>query len=66
MVIISLLDLPLELPPDSPARKYGLNSFIDGLPEYISRCMTVSLSSTVKLNYTRSNLRRRYGGRSCH
>lgn len=38
MVIIALLDLPLELPPDAEARKYGFNTFLDGLPEYLSRC----------------------------
>ncbi|OAX78820.1 hypothetical protein ACJ72_06869 [Emergomyces africanus] len=40
MVMISLLDLPLELPPDSPARHAGLDTFINGLPEYLSRCQT--------------------------
>lgn len=39
MVMISLLGLPLSLPPDSPARQGGLESFVDGLPEYLSRCM---------------------------
>lgn len=38
MVIISLLDLPLELPADAPARQYGLETFTSGLPEYLSRC----------------------------
>lgn len=38
MVIISLLDLPLELPPDAEARQYGLEKFTSGLPEYLSRC----------------------------
>ena len=40
MVIISLLALPLELPPNAPARAYGLTSFVDGLPQYLSRCQT--------------------------
>ncbi|OAT06004.1 protein farnesyltransferase subunit beta [Blastomyces gilchristii SLH14081] len=40
MVIIALLDLPLQLPPDSPARHAGLDTFISGLPEYLSRCQT--------------------------
>ncbi|KAL1969552.1 hypothetical protein VTN77DRAFT_8990 [Rasamsonia byssochlamydoides] len=40
MVIISLLDLPLELPPDAEARRYGLETFVSGLPEYLSRCQT--------------------------
>lgn len=38
MVAISLLNLPLELPPEAEARKYGLRTFLDGLPEYLSRC----------------------------
>ena len=38
MVIITLLALPLELPPNAPARARGLTSFLDGLPEYLSRC----------------------------
>jgi protein farnesyltransferase subunit beta len=40
LVAISLLDLPLELPPDSPARKAGLETFNDGIGTYISRCQT--------------------------
>lgn len=40
LVIISLLSLPLELPPDAPARAAGFTSFNDGLGEYISRCQT--------------------------
>ena len=40
MVMISLLALPLELPLDAPARARGLTSFVDGLPEYLSRCQT--------------------------
>lgn len=39
MVIISLLDLPLDLPPESNARQSGLRTFLDGLPEYLARCM---------------------------
>jgi protein farnesyltransferase subunit beta len=46
MVIIALLDLPLELPPDAEARSYGFNTFIDGLPEYLSRCEATSLLFT--------------------
>lgn len=38
MVIISLLALPLDLPPNAPARGAGLTSFTDGLPQYLSRC----------------------------
>ena len=40
MVMISLLALPLELPPDAPARRAGLETFVDELPEYFSRCQT--------------------------
>ncbi|OAL52414.1 terpenoid cyclases/Protein prenyltransferase [Pyrenochaeta sp. DS3sAY3a] len=39
-VIISLLNLPLELPPDSPARKHGFTSFTDGLGEWVARCQS--------------------------
>lgn len=39
MVMISLLDLPLDLPPDAEVRQAGMESFVDGLPEYLSRCM---------------------------
>ena len=38
MVLISLLALPLELPSSAPSRIHGLRSFLDGLPEYLSRC----------------------------
>lgn len=38
MTIISLLALPLELPPNAPTRAHGFTSFLDGLPEYLSRC----------------------------
>ncbi|KAL8936429.1 MAG: hypothetical protein Q9216_004933 [Gyalolechia sp. 2 TL-2023] len=40
MVMISLLGLPLSLPSDAPARRGGLESFVDGLPGYLSRCQT--------------------------
>ena len=38
MVIIALLNLPLELPPDAPARQSRMTSFTDKLPEWLSRC----------------------------
>lgn len=44
MTIIALLAIPLELPPNAPARASGFTSFLDGLPEYLSRC-TESCSS---------------------
>jgi protein farnesyltransferase subunit beta len=40
LVVISLLDLPLDLPPGAPARASGLTTFNDGLGAYISRCQT--------------------------
>ncbi|MCJ1270655.1 CAAX farnesyltransferase (FTase) subunit beta [Lobaria immixta] len=40
MVLISLLALPLELPSSAPSKIHGLHSFLDGLPEYLSRCQT--------------------------
>lgn len=40
MTIIVLLAIPLELPPNASARVNGFTSFLDGLPEYLSRCTT--------------------------
>lgn len=40
MTIITLLNLPLKLPDDAPARQHGLTSFLDGLGEWIGRCQT--------------------------
>lgn len=40
MVIISLLNLPLELPPESPARIKGDETFLTNLPEWVARCQT--------------------------
>lgn len=40
LVAISLLNLPLSLPPESPARQAGFETFFDGLGDYISRCQT--------------------------
>ena len=40
MVMISLLNIPLDLPPKAPSRAKGLTSLLDGLPEYLSRCQT--------------------------
>lgn len=39
LILITLLSLPLDLPQDAPARSSNYNTFIDGLPEWISRCM---------------------------
>jgi len=40
LVALSLLRLPLALPPGAPARQAGLTTFKDGLGEYLSRCQT--------------------------
>ncbi|KNG45906.1 CaaX farnesyltransferase beta subunit Ram1 [Stemphylium lycopersici] len=40
MVILSLTNLPLELPPDAPARKHGFTTFTDGLGDWISKCQS--------------------------
>ena len=40
MTIITLLSLPLELPPNAPARQSGMTSFLDGLGEWVGRCQT--------------------------
>ncbi|KAK0385321.1 hypothetical protein NLU13_7797 [Sarocladium strictum] len=39
-VIISLLNLPLDLAPDSPARASGHTRLFDGLAEWVRRCQT--------------------------
>jgi protein farnesyltransferase subunit beta len=40
MVLLSLLNLPLSLPHDSPGRAAGFETFTDGLPEWLGRCQT--------------------------
>lgn len=40
VVILSLLNLPLDLPPESSARAHGLTSFTDGLGDWISKCQS--------------------------
>ncbi|KAK5118827.1 hypothetical protein LTR62_000036 [Meristemomyces frigidus] len=40
MTALTLLNLPLELPPDCPAREAGLTHFTDKLGEWISTCQT--------------------------
>lgn len=40
LVALSLLNLPVELPPTAPARRAGLTAFGDGLGPYLSRCQT--------------------------
>ncbi|KAF2874469.1 terpenoid cyclases/protein prenyltransferase alpha-alpha toroid [Massariosphaeria phaeospora] len=40
LVVLSLLNLPLSLPPDAPARKHGLTTFLDKLGAWVSSCQT--------------------------
>lgn len=40
MVIMTLLNLPLELPGDAPAREHGLTTFTDKLAEWVSQCQS--------------------------
>ncbi|EOA91881.1 CAAX farnesyltransferase (FTase) subunit beta [Exserohilum turcicum] len=40
MVILSLTNLPMELPPDAPARNHGLTTFTDKLGDWVSRCQS--------------------------
>jgi protein farnesyltransferase subunit beta len=40
MIILSLLNIPLELPADAPARKHGLTTFTDKLGEWVSKCQS--------------------------
>lgn len=42
--IISLLDLPVDLPLDSPARRAGLGTLTERIPEYLSRCKIIASS----------------------
>ncbi|KAF4633830.1 hypothetical protein G7Y89_g4287 [Cudoniella acicularis] len=40
LVILSLLDLPLDLPKDSPAYSSSCTTFLSNLPEWVARCQT--------------------------
>ncbi|KAK3111120.1 CAAX farnesyltransferase (FTase) subunit beta [Teratosphaeriaceae sp. CCFEE 6253] len=40
MTVITLLNLPLALPADAPARKAGLTSFTDKVGDWVSRCQS--------------------------
>ena len=40
LVTMSLLNLPLELPPSAPAREHGLTNLLDNLGDWVSRCQT--------------------------
>lgn len=40
LVVLSLLNLPLDLPPDAPSRKDGLVSFTDRLGKWVSTCQS--------------------------
>ena len=48
MVIIALLQLPLDLPPNALARALGMTSFLDKLPEWLGRC-ELSLSGALSI-----------------
>lgn len=56
MTIISLLDLPLDLPPDVEARHAGLENLISGLPEYLSRSknLFILISSMVLIDISQA------------
>lgn len=49
MVMISLLNLPLELPPTSKAMIEGTETFLTGVPQYLSRCVLLALSPVATL-----------------
>lgn len=40
VVVLSLLNLPLDLPPDAPARLGGRTTFTDGLADWVARCQS--------------------------
>jgi protein farnesyltransferase subunit beta len=40
LVILSVINLPMDLPLDAPARQHGLTTFTDGLGEWISKCQS--------------------------
>lgn len=40
MTILTLLNLPLELPPAAPARQAGMTTFLDRLGEWVGKCQT--------------------------
>ena len=61
MTIVALLAIPLELPPNAPARASGFTSFLDGLPEYLSRCTIKARSNCLYyelIRELRPNVRR--------
>ncbi len=71
-MIITLLNLPLELPRDSPAWTNESATLLTGLGEWIRRCRSLFLMPiNVRPNFLRSNFRRwllwptRCGGSRC-
>jgi hypothetical protein len=54
-LLITLLDLPLELPKDSPASSRGMTSLLSGLPEWIARCGYPSMIYASSTNMKRPN-----------
>jgi hypothetical protein len=57
MVMIALLDLPPELPPDASARQFGFDTFASGLPEYLSRCKNGHVARLAKSTNNGSQVR---------
>jgi hypothetical protein len=45
LIMVSLLNLPLELPSTAAANVSGQDTFLTGLPEYLSRCKSSSRDS---------------------
>lgn len=40
LVVLSLLNLPIDLPQDAPARKHGFTTFTDELGNWVSKCQS--------------------------
>ena len=51
VVIISLLNIPLELPSDSPAKSRETNTLLTGIPEYVRRCKSVLCYFQISTKY---------------
>ena len=63
LTLISLLNLPIDLPEGSPARLAGHKTFIDGLGEWIGQCRLLSsINISLLLILYRPNIRRWSGG----
>lgn len=53
-VVMSLLNIPLDLPPDSPAHAAGHDNMFSGLAEWIGRCESPSPQTHTPLPSRRS------------